>query len=209
MNTIPWCRRIIPARAGFTRYMCTYRTKYGDHPRSRGVYPDKFMSLDDETGSSPLARGLPSGVGGSGRMWGIIPARAGFTQYIPERHLQPADHPRSRGVYCGGRSRSRLLCGSSPLARGLLCNDPPKPAASWIIPARAGFTALLPAAGRLVEDHPRSRGVYFSPRWRASPRFGSSPLARGLQCAARRDRHGRGIIPARAGFTLLRDARLP
>ena len=70
-----------------------------------------------------------------------------------------------------------------------------------IIPARAGFTHAGSRPDRAPQDHPRSRGVYraCSARWRATP--GSSPLARGLRDAVEVDRHGGGIIPARAGFT--------
>ena len=72
--------RIIPARAGFTRYMCTYRTKYGDHPRSRGVYYNEIGLESVDMGSSPLARGLLARCDQGGRGDGIIPARAGFTR---------------------------------------------------------------------------------------------------------------------------------
>ena len=52
-------RRIIPARAGFTRSRPTRKCEYGDHPRSRGVYIHALIAK----GYTPR----------------IIPARAGFT----------------------------------------------------------------------------------------------------------------------------------
>ena len=52
-------RRIIPARAGFTRPLPSHGREAGDHPRSRGVY-------------------APRTHPGRARCW-IIPARAGFT----------------------------------------------------------------------------------------------------------------------------------
>ena len=51
------------------------------------------------------------------------------------------------------------------------------------------------------EDHPRSRGVYRTPPDPAPPRWGSSPLARGLRTSSCRPRSSCRIIPARAGFT--------
>ena len=53
-----------------------------------------------------------------------------------------------------------------------------------------------------MADHPRSRGVYLIHVRREQGKCGSSPLARGLLVNhfLRRDR--RGIIPARAGFTV-------
>ena len=91
--------------------------------------------------------------------------------------------------------------GSSPLARGLpLCREPRR----WrggIIPARAGFTSLWPHQLGDDPDHPRSRGVYTYNLPNYVGELGSSPLARGLLRDRRPDRHRRGIIPARAGFT--------
>ena len=50
--------RIIPARAGFTSG-CSPSTAPGrDHPRSRGVYCSPVNAGAQDTGSSPLARGL-------------------------------------------------------------------------------------------------------------------------------------------------------
>ena len=111
------------------------------------------------------------------------------------------DHPRSRGVYCELTFVIHIDNGSSPLARGLLF------VTSWardytrIIPARAGFTKVRAALSDVIEDHPRSRGVY-SHAVPPNPRImGSSPLARGLPDIGIGGRCGRGIIPARAGFT--------
>ena len=52
--------RIIPARAGFTGAPLMLLTGRPDHPRSRGVYGDKIMTMLRTQGSSPLARGLQS-----------------------------------------------------------------------------------------------------------------------------------------------------
>ena len=70
-----------------------------------------------------------------------------------------------------------------------------------IIPARAGFTAHRAVRSSVASDHPRSRGVYFSPGLDTEVGQGSSPLARGLLAANARARLAAGIIPARAGFT--------
>ena len=95
----PRAARIIPARAGFThcpagRYRCRR-----DHPRSRGVYPQRATSTSNSRGSSPLARGLPQGAAADDAAPGIIPARAGFTWECRSTPARTADHPRSRGVY--------------------------------------------------------------------------------------------------------------
>ena len=72
-----------------------------------------------------------------------------------------------------------------------------------IIPARAGFTPQRRRRRRPSADHPRSRGVYSAPHAYEWARPGSSPLARGLPGLAGGLVVGRGIIPARAGFTVL------
>ena len=91
--------------------------------------------------------------------------------------------------------------GSSPLARGLLINNSSRSGLVGIIPARAGFTALLTSRSTPTWDHPRSRGVYGTPLAPLIGTAGSSPLARGLLGAGPDTEGHAGIIPARAGFT--------
>ena len=152
-----------------------------DHPRSRGVYSGMTRKTAVRRGSSPLARGLLYPLGESVIVAGIIPARAGFTTSPAHRGRPAEDHPRSRGVYGNCVISSRLLAGSSPLARGLRCLRPRLRVGRGIIPARAGFTA-----GTAQTSHRRR---------------GSSPLARGLRVVAEADVGDDRIIPARAGFT--------
>ena len=93
--------------------------RYGDHPRSRGVYESRLCRLTVLAGSSPLARGLRLRflrVSLGGR---IIPARAGFTATADALNDSNGDHPRSRGVYRWSLSLGDERVGSSPLARGL------------------------------------------------------------------------------------------
>ena len=71
---------IIPARAGFTAGCSGGRGFGWDHPRSRGVYPNRFLTAWSAAGSSPLARGLRSAAAAVAFALGIIPARAGFTE---------------------------------------------------------------------------------------------------------------------------------
>ena len=73
--------------------------------------------------------------------------------------------------------------------------------AQRIIPARAGFTHSSGDYQALRRDHPRSRGVYYICAVEVGDTDGSSPLARGLPHRRAQTSTGRGIIPARAGFT--------
>ena len=78
-SLLPTSGRIIPARAGFTGAGSNRATASADHPRSRGVYSPPAQEREDESGSSPLARGLPLTRHVSHHTQRIIPARAGFT----------------------------------------------------------------------------------------------------------------------------------
>ena len=98
---MPVTCRIIPARAGFTPQSSPGSCSRADHPRSRGVYLILSIAFRVMAGSSPLARGLPDVAIFEEDVSGIIPARAGFTRFLPSITLMAADHPRSRGVYPG------------------------------------------------------------------------------------------------------------
>ena len=192
---------IIPARAGFTVFGPDSRALTRDHPRSRGVYAAAGLVEDAETGSSPLARGLPTRRHLTAPSRRIIPARAGFTATVRPRWPQPRDHPRSRGVYSRACQGARLSRGSSPLARGLRLGPAPSRGRAGIIPARAGFTTSHEHLPRGHEDHPRSRGVYCPSCFGLRAHPGSSPLARGLPNRPKPHAPRIRIIPARAGFT--------
>ena len=96
---VPQRARIIPARAGFTPPPMSRVLLATDHPRSRGVYQDCGFPAGHWFGSSPLARGLPTGRQAEPPPPRIIPARAGFTGRMRPCTRMAADHPRSRGVY--------------------------------------------------------------------------------------------------------------
>ena len=130
-------------------------------------------------GSSPLARGPPSGRRVLTGPDGIIPARAGSTERPTDLPKLKKDHPRSRGVHQGSSEAVLPLPGSSPLARG-----PPLLVAfrlrlDGIIPARAGSTGHRIRPDVPCQDHPRSRGVHATLADLRERMAGSSPLARG------------------------------
>ena len=144
---LPRRRRIIPARAGFTPGAPSRRRPCADQPRSRGVYQIGHTIIENNLGSSPLARGLRQRLRLRHHHPGIIPARAGFTDLQRGPGVRGRDHPRSRGVYPVARRVVDPLEGSSPLARGLLGPPWGTRAVARIIPARAGFT--VPGRGAL------------------------------------------------------------
>ena len=95
--------------------------------------------------------------------------------------------------------------GSSPLARGpqvaTLCATPCR----GLIPARAGTTADVPETAASTRAHPRSRGDHDDVLRHRPHIRGSSPLARGPLIAMRDFCILIGLIPARAGTTIIRE----
>ena len=158
----PWSAStgIIPARAGFTCTAPAAPSWGADHPRSRGVYRPRPQKRTRRPGSSPLARGLLSGLLGSHSPVRIIPARAGFTELEEISRVCRRDHPRSRGVYSAPDPARWERRGSSPLARGLHSVAGQCDRSDRIIPARAGFTTPTSRSRSPRSDHPRSRGGY-------------------------------------------------
>ena len=72
-------KRIIPARAGQTRYFQQRRFRRPDHPRACGANAAVIVSIRVTAGSSPRVRGKPRIRGHRQQNHRIIPARAGQT----------------------------------------------------------------------------------------------------------------------------------
>ena len=88
-------------------------------------------------------------------------------------------HPRSRGEHGAPHPAGLDAVGSSPLARGTHHSPPINPAATRLIPARAGNTAYTRMHALIHPAHPRSRGEHEEWLRGGKVYFGSSPLARG------------------------------
>ena len=132
--------RLIPARAGNTSMPCSCRTRRPAHPRSRGEHDAAGYQFYWAGGSSPLARGTPSGGCSASVRSRLIPARAGNTCPPPSSRWRTSAHPRSRGEHMPKRSSSMSVRGSSPLARGTPGWSRRTGGRRRLIPARAGNT---------------------------------------------------------------------
>ena len=113
-------RRIIPALAGNTTAVTCVRAWGWDHPRSRGEYAPWTGHPSTHRGSSPLSRGIRSGILSLVVTVRIIPALAGNTTGYAMLPGRLRDHPRSRGEYYWHTGKNKLCIGSSPLSRGIL-----------------------------------------------------------------------------------------
>ena len=162
---VTWPPRIIPARAGFTRWASmTVMSPAGSSPRVRGLRASSWWPgsrpgiIPARAGFTPSASAPRTGATDHPRACGvypegmdigseyerIIPARAGFTTETLENQPKTTDHPRACGVYHVHPSALVPPQGSSPRVRGLL-SDYLSGKVIWrIIPARAGFTGTRP-----------------------------------------------------------------
>ena len=194
---------LIPARAGNTRRPSNYRHYRRAHPRSRGEHIASAAPRQAWQGSSPLARGTRWREKPQESARGLIPARAGNTRPDRDPRTRSWAHPRSRGEHESLSAIRAWLRGSSPLARGTPGNADYAIQGGGLIPARAGNTTCENLQLQLDWAHPRSRGEHLSRPYHGIGSRGSSPLARGTHAGAGFIEHARGLIPARAGNTVV------
>ena len=173
--------RFIPACAGNTfdgiRFICRPTV----HPRLRGEHLQP-------------PPGHPSGVR-------FIPACAGNTESWSTGGRRRAVHPRLRGEHANWRPNSETVSGSSPPARGTLCDGFFRRAAGRFIPACAGNTVDQVGGRRPGAVHPRLRGEHPSGEAFGLVTNGSSPPARGTHHIPGGRNRPKRFIPACAGNT--------
>ena len=174
---------LIPARAGKTTGRAVCRSAPWAHPRAGG----ENLSVDQVVGG--LGGSSPRGRGKLGRGLDVhcsvrlIPARAGKT-----------------GIPRPGR---RGRPGSSPRGRGKRRQVHPAHQGTRLIPARAGKTRRPASAAICLTAHPRAGGENQQAYQSRARDIGSSPRGRGKRAGCRGSACPRGLIPARAGKTLM------
>ena len=192
---------LIPARAGSTCVLPGQRRPPRAHPRSRGEHSSSMRSRITPPGSSPLARGAREIAERRAQDAGLIPARAGSTEWWCTAYPTCRAHPRSRGEHARSLGSRVRLGGSSPLARGARLDFGVQQNRVGLIPARAGSTACTLATAYTRRAHPRSRGEHVDKATGEVTALGSSPLARGALRFTLNLAQPSGLIPARAGST--------
>ena len=194
-------QRIIPACAGSTRASREWPRPPRDHPRMRGEHSSYYGCEYDWAGSSPHARGAPTGRSGRSMATGIIPACAGSTAHLNKHTCLVGDHPRMRGEHARFQFSVMLSRGSSPHARGAPDTCDARYLEWGIIPACAGSTLLESCRTGARGDHPRMRGEHHRGQTATHGSTGSSPHARGAPDLVTVVDLLNGIIPACAGST--------
>ena len=193
---------ITPACAGSTHCKPRLSVILWDHPRLRGEYALRLVTVPLNQGSPPLARGVRVAFGNCAIKSRITPACAGSTDLEDDRIRHQKDHPRLRGEYSQLQLESMMEEGSPPLARGVHNTNKITLINNRITPACAGSTIFLETVGIITQDHPRLRGEYCDYLASYKDELGSPPLARGVQSLGITSAVGCGITPACAGSTL-------
>ena len=172
----------------------------GSSPHVRGALKCGFAAV-------PGLRIIPACAGSTGVVLmrffpnGIIPACAGSTKRFSSTEMPFRDHPRMCGEHLDAGSEQKPCPGSSPHVRGALRSGRIGGQDRGIIPACAGSTLTLLAAGECSGDHPRMCGEHHVNHHNTSISSGSSPHVRGARADGVENAGQCGIIPACAGST--------
>ena len=149
---------LIPAWAGKTWGGVAPATRRAAHPRVGGENGECARQGPASRGSSPRGRGKHHGPPEIKRRSGLIPAWAGKTESRPRESCSPAAHPRVGGENLTDDGRVRGLTGSSPRGRGKRERGRSVIRSVGLIPAWAGKTLMVSAAGSVMPAHPRVGG---------------------------------------------------
>ena len=150
-------------------------------------------------GSSPRVRGAADRLERQSTSLGIIPARAGSSNYTLDNGHPAGDHPRACGEQPPTAPRKGQRMGSSPRVRGAASDVRPARDTDGIIPARAGSRCIKNVNVNDCRDHPRACGEQWLRWFLLAQRMGSSPRVRGAGQSTGTQKTPNGIIPARAG----------
>ena len=199
---------LIPARAGSTLLLGAACSLAGAHPRPCGEHWRAIPAQSAGSGSSPPVRGARELPFAPLPRAGLIPARAGSTTERGVLRAAIGAHPRPCGEHAGGIRSTVQLQGSSPPVRGALSRDSVEIRGDGLIPARAGSTRRCYTSARTGRAHPRPCGEHRTLARIFQRIWGSSPPVRGAHPLMQPGDDEVGLIPARAGSTLLIPLRI-
>ena len=195
--------RLIPARAGKTRSRPRPRRSAGAHPRACGENVGEQPVALPVVGSSPRVRGKLRAIQLRCPRAGLIPARAGKTGRGDRGGQGAGAHPRACGENRPFVPTQEQLDGSSPRVRGKLASGPWRSKRRGLIPARAGKTDAQQPSVIYPWAHPRACGENVPTLVTSQAEAGSSPRVRGKLSSHRSPVRDPGLIPARAGKTVM------
>ena len=192
---------IIPVCTGSTRPAPMAGRAEWDHPRMHGEHSTTPGRRLPETGSSPYARGAPSGTQPALSGPGIIPVCTGSTHLRSFALSSPRDHPRMHGEHYIAACTFDISLGSSPYARGARAFRRVWKWPHGIIPVCTGSTCRSLGQSPPWPDHPRMHGEHRRHTMHTQEEQGSSPYARGAPVPLPPGDDVGGIIPVCTGST--------
>ena len=173
------------------------------HPRACGENASSLTGFPARYGSSPRVRGKRGGRRHGPCPSRLIPARAGKTSAHSRLAGASRAHPRA----CGENMTTQILApstrGSSPRVRGKPSLWRVRVRFRRLIPARAGKTLQCTTPVVRTAAHPRACGENRRGGGGVRISAGSSPRVRGKRRHQQVRGHAAGLIPARAGKTVL------
>ena len=149
---------LIPAWAGKTLPLPSWRVQLGAHPRVGGENRALIDRRRERGGSSPRGRGKRQIFPFVGPTHRLIPAWAGKTVRLSPIQAQQPAHPRVGGENIQGFINGISSMGSSPRGRGKRRRSRRVRGLRGLIPAWAGKTATPPQPRRARPAHPRVGG---------------------------------------------------
>ena len=167
------------------------------------------MSVVVEWGSSPRWRGKRYARRRTVIRGRLIPALAGKTEIVIALVRSGTAHPRAGGENLPAPSAKSWCAGSSPRWRGKLQSGAYRSLYPGLIPALAGKTSHCLVALMGGPAHPRAGGENWGRAWAGKILGGSSPRWRGKPGDGVGDAGAVRLIPALAGKTRSKSARIP
>ena len=178
------------------------------HPRVGGEHHNRPTSRRFSHGSSPRGRGTHQRTQIGPENIRFIPAWAGNTRCRMVRCSSPPVHPRVGGEHLLRHDLTAFPIGSSPRGRGTHHRARDAVLVDRFIPAWAGNTMSCFRAEKASSVHPRVGGEHNNYLVFGDFLTGSSPRGRGTQVSSTLALDRRRFIPAWAGNTLSRPARI-
>ena len=172
-------QRFIPAWAGNTRGRSVPSTRKPVHPRVGGEHLAIAAQKSRVDGSSPRGRGTRTIQRCRCMGQRFIPAWAGNTGRRRATRGKSTVHPRVGGEHFLAASAARSAVGSSPRGRGTPRRAVRAAVLGRFIPAWAGNTCPMMAAGTRRSVHPRVGGEHTDSVRSGAAAGGSSPRGRG------------------------------
>ena len=199
--------RITPAHAG-KRLLGRLPGMGGpDHPRACGEKTPVRFYENGVPGSPPRMRGKGVKARYERVAVGITPAHAGKRRRSPSTPRRWKDHPRACGEKSISRPKSGPSTGSPPRMRRKDVQNLRAGRVPGITPAYAGKSTSAPAGCPAPWDHPRVCGEKLLQPQKGLGPAGSPPCMRGKAYSSAGHWIRRGITPAYAGKSDVRNTR--